>query len=66
MSNFLCGWGDSRSSEGNAFSILTTLKSFVLDPHSTGGVEARLGSVDEELYEGILFADQDSKFVQQD
>jgi hypothetical protein len=42
------------------------LKSFVLDPHSTGGVEARLGSVDEELYEGILFADQDSKFVQQD
>jgi hypothetical protein len=38
----------------------------VLVPHSTGGVEARLGSVDEEHYEGILFADQDSKFAQQD
>jgi hypothetical protein len=24
-----------------------------LVPHSTGGVEARLGSVDEELYEGF-------------
>jgi hypothetical protein len=58
--------GESRSSEGKAFSVLATWKSFVLVPHSTGGVEARLGSIDEELYEGILFTDQDSKFVQQD
>jgi hypothetical protein len=34
--------------------------------HSTGRVETRLRSIDEELYEGILFADQDSKFAQQD
>jgi hypothetical protein len=58
--------GDSRSSEGKAFSVLTTWKSFALVPHSTGGVKARLGSVDEKLYEGILFADQDSEFAQQD
>jgi hypothetical protein len=38
----------------------------VLVPHSAGGVEARLGSVDEELHEGILLANQDSKFAQQD
>jgi hypothetical protein len=38
----------------------------VLVPHFTGGVKTRLGSVDEELYEGILFTDQDSKFAQQD
>jgi hypothetical protein len=31
-----------------------------------GGVKTRLGSIDEELYEGILFADQDSEFAQQD
>jgi hypothetical protein len=37
----------------------------VLVPNFTGGVKTRLGSVDEELYEGILFADQDSKFAQQ-
>jgi hypothetical protein len=30
------------------------------------GVKTRLGSVDEELYEGILFAYQDSEFAQQD
>jgi hypothetical protein len=29
-------------------------------------VKTRLGSVDEELHEGILFADQDSEFAQQD
>jgi hypothetical protein len=29
------------------------LKSFALVPHFTGGVKTRLGSVDEELYEGI-------------
>jgi hypothetical protein len=29
-----------------------------LVPHFTGEVKTRLGSVDEELYEGILFADQ--------
>jgi hypothetical protein len=48
------------------FSVLTTWKSFALVPHFTGGVKTILGSVDEELYEGILFTDQDSKFVQQD
>jgi hypothetical protein len=42
------------------------LKSFALVPHSTSGVETRLGSVDEEVYEGILFTDQDSKFALQD
>jgi hypothetical protein len=52
-----------RSNEGKVFSVLTTWKSFVLVPHSIGGVEARLGSV-EELYEGILFAYQDSEFAQ--
>jgi hypothetical protein len=35
-------------------------------PYSTGGVETRLGSVDQELHEGILFADQDFEFAQQD
>jgi hypothetical protein len=49
-----------------AFSVLTTRKSFALVPHFTGGVKTRLGSVDEELYEGILFAYQDSEFAQQD
>jgi hypothetical protein len=34
--------------------------------HFTGGVKTRLGGVDEELYEGILFAGEDSEFVQQD
>jgi hypothetical protein len=57
--------GDSRSSEGKAFSILTTWKSFALVPHFTGGIKTRLGSVDEELCEGILFTDQDSEFAQQ-
>jgi hypothetical protein len=63
---FRGGWGDSRSNEGKGFSVLTTWKSFALVPHFTGRVKTRLGSVDEELYEGILFADQDSKFAQQD
>jgi hypothetical protein len=45
------------------FSVLTTWKSFALVPHFTDGVKARLGSVDEELHERILFADQDSKFA---
>jgi hypothetical protein len=66
MSNFRRGWGDSRSNEGKVFSVLTTWKSFALVPHFTGGVKTRLRSVDVELYEGILFADQDSKFAQQD
>jgi hypothetical protein len=34
--------------------------------HFTGGVKTRLGSDDEELYEGILFAYQDLEFAQQD
>jgi hypothetical protein len=46
-----------------AFSILTTWKSFALVPHLTGGVKTRFGSVDEELYKGILFADQNSKSI---
>jgi hypothetical protein len=65
MSNFQWGWGDSRSNEGKAISVLTPWKSFALVPHSTDGVEARLGSVDEELYEGSLFTDQNSEFAQQ-
>jgi hypothetical protein len=48
------------------FFVLTTWKSFALVPHFTDGFKTRLESVDEELYEGILFADQDSKFAQQD
>jgi porphobilinogen deaminase len=48
------------------FSVLTTWKSFALVPHFTGGVKTRLRSVDEELYDGILFADPESKFAQQD
>jgi hypothetical protein len=52
--------GDSRSNECKAFSVLATWESFALVPHSTSGVETRLGSVDEELHEGILFTDQDS------
>jgi hypothetical protein len=48
------------------FSIFTTWKSFALVPHFTGGVKTRLGSVDEELYEGILFTYQDSEFARQD
>jgi hypothetical protein len=42
------------------------MEKFVLVPHFTGRVKTRLGSVDEELYEGILFANQDSEFTQQD
>jgi hypothetical protein len=38
----------------------------VLVPHFTGGVKTRLGSVDENLYEGILFTYQDLEFAQQD
>jgi hypothetical protein len=30
--------------------------------HFTGKVKARLGSIDEELYERILFTNQDPKF----
>jgi hypothetical protein len=48
------------------FFVLTTWKSFALVPHFIGGVKTRLGSVNEELYEGILFTNQDSKFAQQD
>jgi hypothetical protein len=48
------------------FSVLTTWKSFALVSHFIGEVKARLGSVDEELYERILFANQDYKFAQQD
>jgi hypothetical protein len=55
-----------KTNEGKAFSLLTTWESFALVPHFTGGVETRLGSVDEELHKGILFVEQDSKFVQED
>jgi hypothetical protein len=37
-----------------------------LVPHFTSRVKTRLGSVDEEIYEGILFAYQDLEFAQQD
>jgi hypothetical protein len=56
MSNFQHGWGDSRSNEGKAFSILTTRESFAIVPLSTGGDGAKLEHVDESFHEGILLA----------
>jgi hypothetical protein len=54
MSNIQHGWGDSRSNEGKALSILTTQKGFAMVLLSTGGNGARLECIDEGLHEGIL------------
>jgi hypothetical protein len=54
MSDFQHGWGDSRSNEGKAFSVLTTREGFVMVPLSTGGDGAKLEHVDEGFHEGIL------------
>jgi hypothetical protein len=54
MSDFQHGWGDSRSNEGKAFSVLTTWEGFAMVPLSTGGDDAKLEHVDEGFHEGIL------------
>jgi hypothetical protein len=56
MSNFQHGWGDSRSNEGKAFSILATREGFAMLPLSTGGDGEKLEHVDEGFYERILLA----------
>jgi hypothetical protein len=53
MSDFQHGWGDSRSNEGKAFSVLTTQEGFAMVPLSTGGDGAKLEQVDEGFHEGI-------------
>jgi hypothetical protein len=54
MSNIQHGWGDSRSNEGKAFSVLSTWEGFAMVLLSTGGDGARLECIDEGLHEGIL------------
>jgi hypothetical protein len=54
MSDFQHGWGDSRSNEGKAFSVLATRESFAMVPLSTGGDGARLEFFDEGLHKGVL------------
>jgi hypothetical protein len=56
MSNFQHGWGDSRSNEGKAFSVLATREGFAMVTLSTGGDCAKLEHVDEGFHEGILLA----------
>jgi hypothetical protein len=56
MSKFQHGWGDSRSNEGKAFSVLATREGFAMVPLSTGGGGAKLEHVDEGFHEGILLA----------
>jgi hypothetical protein len=54
MSEFQHGWGDSRSNEGKAFSVLATRESFAMFPLSTGGDGARLECFDEGIHKGVL------------
>jgi hypothetical protein len=54
MSNVQHGWGDSRSNEGKALSVLTTREAFAMVLLSTGRDGARLECIDEGLHEGIL------------
>jgi hypothetical protein len=56
MSNYQHGWGDSRSNEGKAFSVLATREGFAMVPLSTNGDGAKLEHVDEGFHEGILLA----------
>jgi hypothetical protein len=48
------GWGDSRSNEGKALSVLAIREGFAMVPLSTGGDDARLEYIDEGLHKGIL------------
>jgi hypothetical protein len=50
------GWGDSRSNDGKALSVLATREGFAMVLLSTGGDGARLECIDEGLHEGILLA----------
>jgi hypothetical protein len=54
MSNFQHGWGDSRSNEGKAFSVLTSREGFAMVALSTGGDGAKLEHIDKGFHEGIL------------
>jgi hypothetical protein len=54
MSDIQHGWGDSRSNEGKAFSVLATQEGFAMVPRSTGGDGARLECFDEGLHKRIL------------
>jgi hypothetical protein len=54
MSDVQHGWGDSRSNEGKALSILSTREGFAMVTLSTGGEGARLECIDEGLHKGIL------------
>jgi hypothetical protein len=54
LSNIKYGWGDSRSNEGKALSVLATREGFAIVLLSTGGNGAKLGHIDEGLHEGIL------------
>jgi hypothetical protein len=54
MSNIEHGWGDSKSNEGKALSVLATREGFAMFLLSTDGDGAKLGCVDEGLHEGIL------------
>jgi hypothetical protein len=56
MSDIQHGWGDSRSNEGKALSVLTTREGIAMVLLSTGRDGARLKCVDEALHEGILLA----------
>jgi hypothetical protein len=49
MSNIQHGWGDSRSNEGKALSVLATREDFAMILLSTGGDGAKLECVDEVL-----------------
>jgi hypothetical protein len=54
MSDIQHGWGDSRSNEGKALSVLATREGFAMVPLSTSRDGAKLERVDEGLHEGIL------------
>jgi ATP adenylyltransferase/5',5'''-P-1,P-4-tetraphosphate phosphorylase II len=56
MSYFQHGWGDSRSNESKAFSVLATREAFAMVPLSTGGDGEKLEHVDKGFHEGILLA----------
>jgi hypothetical protein len=54
MSNIQHGWGDSRTNEGKALSVLATQEGSAMVLLSTGGDGAKLGYIDEGLHDGIL------------
>jgi hypothetical protein len=63
MSNIQPGWGDSRSNEGKALSVLATWEGFTMALLSTSGDGAKLGYIDEGLHEGILLTGFNSKLA---